>query len=284
MKQLPSIEASRINVFDVSLDKNRDALSQQLALGSQVLYFDHHFAGEIPESDLLETQIDTRPDTCTSLIVNQYLKNVFPEWAIVGAYGDNMFVQAENLADQLALTQDERAQLKSLGTCLNYNGYGLSLDDLHFTPSFLFNELKSFKTPFEFIKKKADLFTSLEKAYEEDMALAKQVPVEFVNEDVALLVFPGDIWARRVSGVYANDLANDFPDRAHAILTEKGNSYLVSVRAPLNRREGADDLCRQFPSGGGRKAAAGINDLPKVDLDKFIAAFSQQFAVCHTDG
>jgi len=283
MQKLPASEANKINVFDISLDKNREALNQQLDLGGQVIYFDHHFAGEIPESDLLNTHIDTKPDTCTSLIVNQYLKNAFPAWAIVGAYGDNMFVQAENLADQLGLSQHERAQLKSLGICLNYNGYGLSLDDLHFTPSFLFNELNAFKTPFEFIQHKPELFTSLEKAYSEDMAKAKEVSISFVNDDVAMLIFPGDVWARRVSGVYANDLANDFPNRAHAILTEKVDAYLVSVRAPLNRREGADDLCRQFPSGGGRKAAAGINDLPKEDLDKFTEAFKQQFAICNRD-
>jgi oligoribonuclease NrnB/cAMP/cGMP phosphodiesterase (DHH superfamily) len=281
MQKLPATEANKINVFDISLDKNRAELNQQLDLGGHVIYFDHHFAGEIPESDLLNTYIDTKPDTCTSLIVNQYLKNAFPAWAVVGAYGDNMFAQADFLADQLDLTEGDREKLKSLGICLNYNGYGSSLEDLHFTPSFLFNELKAFKTPFEFIEKKTDLFNALEKAYEEDMTSAKQVSLEIENDDVALLVFPGEVWARRVSGVYANDLANDFPNRAHAILTEKVDTYLVSVRAPLNRREGADDLCRQFPSGGGRKAAAGINDLPKEDLDKFTEAFKQQFAICN---
>ena len=258
-------------------------MNKELELGSQILYFDHHFAGEIPASDKLEIHIDVRPDTCTSLIVNKYLNQAYPEWAVVGAYGDNMLVQAEDLADKLGLTKDDRTQLKSLGTCLNYNGYGSSLDDLHFTPSFLFNELKVFKTPFDFIQKKQDLFNALEKAYAEDMALAKQVPLQLFSDDVALLIFPGEVWARRVSGVYANDLANEFPDRAHAILTEADSSYLVSVRAPLNRRDGADDLCRQFPSGGGRKEAAGINDLPKAEFEKFVQAFEQQFTVVHAE-
>jgi len=63
--------------------------------------------------------------------------------------------------------------------------------------------------------------------------------------------------------VYSNQLARDNPDRAHALLsTLEDGAYLVSVRAPLSNREGADDLCRQFPTGGGRKAAAGINHLP----------------------
>ena len=53
--------------------------------------------------------------------------------------------------------------------------------------------------------------------------------------------------------------------------------HRVSVRAPYHRKEGADDLCRQFPSGGGRKAAAGINALAQDALDQFIDQFNQQF-------
>jgi len=52
----------------------------------------------------------------------------------------------------------------------------------------------------------------------------------------------------------------------------------VSVRAPLTRKKGADEICRQFATGGGRAAAAGINDLPRGDIDRFIRAFNQQFA------
>ena len=71
---------------------------------------------------------------------------------------------------------------------------------------------------------------------------------------------------------------NQFPDRAHAVLTNnKHGGYLISVRAPLNNKTGADELCRQFSSGGGRKAAAGINHLPKSELDLFIKKLTQQF-------
>ena len=68
-----------------------------------------------------------------------------------------------------------------------------------------------------------------------------------------------------MSGVYGNDLANQSPDRAHAVLTDIDGGYLVSVRAPLNNRSGADEVCRQFDTGGGRAAAAGINKLPHDD-------------------
>jgi len=63
-----------------------------------------------------------------------------------------------------------------------------------------------------------------------------------------------------------------------AILTEQHDgSFLVSVRAPLNHKFGADELVSQFPTGGGRKVAAGINRLPADMLRQFISAFETQF-------
>jgi len=63
------------------------------------------------------------------------------------------------------------------------------------------------------------------------------------------------------------------------VVTERADgTYLVSVRAPLANKTGADELCRRFPTGGGRKAAAGINALPGDQLDAFVAAFEEQYA------
>ena len=74
------------------------------------------------------------------------------------------------------------------------------------------------------------------------------------------------------------DLAKQFPDRAHALLVDMGDGHhRVSVRAPYNHKDGADELCRQFPSGGGRKAAAGINALSRDSLDRFVESFKLQF-------
>jgi hypothetical protein len=78
--------------------------------------------------------------------------------------------------------------------------------------------------------------------------------------------------------VYSNDLATLNPGRAHAVLTLKGNgNYLVSVRAPMTNKSGAAELCMQFPTGGGRAGAAGINDLPEDSLPAFVAAFEQAY-------
>lgn len=108
------------------------------------------------------------------------------------------------------------------------------------------------------------------------MAAAAAIPPDRANDYAAVVILPDEAWARRVSGVYSNDLANDNPDRAHAVLTQKANgNYLVSVRAPLNNKVGADEFCRQFPTGGGRAAAAGVNDLPGEELQTFIDGFGE---------
>ena len=58
---------------------------------------------------------------------------------------------------------------------------------------------------------------------------------------------------------------------------KENGGYLVSVRAPLQRKSGADELVSQFATGGGRKAAAGINHLPEELLGQFIIALDKQF-------
>ena len=95
---------------------------------------------------------------------------------------------------------------------------------------------------------------------------------------MAVYLLPDSAWARRVSGVLSNELANRHPDRAHAVLSYRPRGdYQVSVRAPLTRPTGADELCSTFVSGGGRQSAAGINHLPPEQLPVFINAFVQHY-------
>ena len=110
------------------------------------------------------------------------------------------------------------------------------------------------------------------------MQKAQQTDALISEDKVAVIAFPKEAFARRVSGVYANQLAQQNPDRAHALLSSiDGGGYLVSVRAPMNNKTGADELCRQFETGGGRKAAAGINNLPESELDRFCDALRAQY-------
>lgn len=119
------------------------------------------------------------------------------------------------------------------------------------------------------------LLKKLNTGYQQDMANAGALIPDIENVAQAIYILPAEAWARRVGGVFANDLAQASPDRAHAMLTHlPEGGFVVSVRAPFNNKNGADELCRQFETGGGRKAAAGINHLP-VDLyDSFVEKIS----------
>ena len=57
----------------------------------------------------------------------------------------------------------------------------------------------------------------------------------------------------------------------------RGGGYTVSVRAPTDNPRGADALCLQFETGGGRQGAAGINLLPEADYSRFAAEFARAF-------
>lgn len=269
----------QLTVLDISMDKNRKGVEKALAAGAQIFYVDHHYAGEIPQSPNLKTIINEAADVCTSILVNGHLKGQFCAWAVVGAFGDNLKASAQSLAKQLTVTADELALLENLGTYINYNGYGENLADLIFAPADLFRLVSPYANPLDFIRDSREQFERLENGYREDMASAEALKPESASASSAVFILPNQPWARRVSGVYSNDLVNLHPARAHAVLTEKSNgNYLVSVRAPLRNKTGADELCRRFPTGGGRAAAAGINDLPNGMLQDFIAQFSQFYA------
>ena len=148
---------------------------------------------------------------------------------------------------------------------------------MYFEPAKLYERLKPHTSPFSFITDD-EAFKTLQQGYQDDHARATAIPAYKETSDIAIYLLPNDAFARRISGVYANELAQQHPDRAHALLSElNDSSYLVSVRAPVNNRTGADDLCRRFDTGGGRKAAAGINKLPANELERFSTAMAEQF-------
>ncbi|NCG18591.1 MAG: DHH family phosphoesterase, partial [Rhodobacterales bacterium] len=152
-------------------------------------------------------------------------------------------------------------------------------DDLHFAPAELYKKVSRFPSPMDFIAEDAATFAALQNGYNDDMASAKSAKPVREPGDTAVYILPNEKWARRVSGVYSNGLARSAPDRGHAVLTNKADgTFLVSVRAPLNNKTGADELCRSFPTGGGRKAAAGINALPEDMLDTFMDRFASFYA------
>lgn len=284
LKRVDVTKASTVTVLDISLEKNNQALQALLANQVDVFYVDHHRTGDIPKSTKLTTLLNTDANTCTSLLVNDFLKGQYSYWAIAAAFGDNMQASASHLAQKLGLPELQQNQLKELGTYINYNGYGQELSDLHFHPAELYQSLLEYPDPFVLINERDSIFSQLKIAYLADMAKARTAEVLSDNEVVKTIMLEDAAWSRRVSGVFGNDLANQAPDKAHIVVTLNPNevdqpstsdgqteqSYTLSLRAPLNNKQGAGDICAQFPTGGGRAAAAGINVLPKSQLAKFI--------------
>ncbi len=269
---------STITVLDVSLDRNRDSLIKLLEQENDVLYIDHHFSGPIPDSEKLETHIDPQPMTCTSIIVDLLLQGQYRLWAIVGAFGDNLDEAALELAGTLSLDEKQIETLRETGILLNYNGYGATLDDLFFSPDELYRQVHAFEDPFEFYAKSQAMET-LRAGYRDDMARALASEPLLEENQGRIFQLDGDPWARRVAGVFSNTLARERQDMAHALIIPNNDGTLrISVRAPLSNRTGADALCRQFPTGGGRAAAAGINNLPPEQAEMFTIAFLEQFS------
>ncbi len=277
LKRVRAGVGDRVTVLDIALSKNRDALDRLLEAGAQVRYFDHHQPGDIPAHPHFDAHIDTDANVCTSLLVNDYLQGTQLAWAVTAAFGDNLADAARRAASPLRLSEGQLGQLQSLGECLNYNGYGEALDDLFFDPAELYRQLRPYADPFAFVAE-APAYRILKAGYQEDMARAVAVNPSEARDSGRIFMLPAEKWARRISGVFGNLLAVESPAQAHAVLTAKpGGGYVVSVRAPLATKSGADQLCSQFESGGGRKGAAGINHLPESELGRFIARFFETY-------
>jgi len=269
----------QVTVLDISLAKNRNALDRILKQGAKVFYVDHHQSGPIPSHPNLKTLINTDAAICTSLLVNEFLQGKYSTWAVVAAFGDNLLESAERSAIPLSLSGAALKQLKDLGTCINYNSYGYNMSDLHIAPDALYREMVGYVSPFDFIADKPLSYVKLLDAYASDMANAFKTKPEYGSATAAVYILPNEVWARRVSGVFGNELANQYSTRAHAVISYNAQGgFQVSVRAALNNKTGADELCSAFPSGGGRKSAAGINHLPFDQLPAFIAAFKEKYS------
>lgn len=278
LDRVVAVEGDEVTVFDISMDSNRSDVERLLAAGASVRYFDHHFPGHpLEHPDLLAT-IDTSPDQCTSLLVDGALGGRFRAWAVVAAFGDNLHQTAKEASAGLDLDNSRIGQLAELGELLNYNAYGDSVADLHFPPEELYRMLAPFRDPLDFIRD-SSAFPALQAGFGSDIADASSIAPCVASSTTAAWLMPDSAWARRVVGVLSNRLAMENPERAHALLVPNAsNTLTVSVRAPKVRPTGADEFCRRFATGGGRKAAAGINRLPPGEINAFLDAFEQFYS------
>ncbi|MBI4757383.1 MAG: acetyltransferase [Betaproteobacteria bacterium] len=266
-----------VTVLDLSAAVNHDALLALLQRGVAVEYFDHHFAGELPLHPRLAAHIDTSPEVCTGMVVDRHLGGRHRVWAVAAAFGDNLPAAARALAGTLGLGPAQVEQVREVGEALAYNAYGDSEADLIVAPAALYCLLGRHADPLAFAREEP-MFPRLRDALRDDLEAARAVAPRLRLAGGTIHVLPDAPWSRRVRGALGNELASREPDHAHAILTSAaGGGYVVSVRAPLRAPTGADALCRRFPSGGGRAAAAGINRLPEDQFERFAAEFARAY-------
>ena len=269
----------RVLVLDVSLDANAADLRRLLDDGAQVDYFDHHTAAQRFDHPGLRLHWNEAPDMCTSLLVDRYLGGRHRRWAAVAAFGDNLATQGRALGEQCGLAPDAVAVLERLGQVLNYNAYGDCVEALHIAPAALYRALSRYEDPFDFIAGSSH-YRDLCDGYDDDCSHLQRLRPYWQKPGGEIYLLPAEPWARRVSGVLANRLAARQAGDAFAILSMHADgTFVVSVRSGAPVERSACGLCEQFAGGGGRRAAAGINQLPAADLPLFIARFSQYFGL-----
>lgn len=271
-----AVPGEHVMVADISLDANRAALEALLARGVQVTWFDHHYAGQLPDHPHFHSHIDTAPDVCSSVLVDRYLNGRFRAWAVAAAFGDNLSDTARALGTAAGLDAPTLALLEELGTLINYNAYGETIADLLVPPAELYERIASYADPLQFAAVNRFLIEA-RACMAADLASARAAVKLAEGEKVAVHELPDAAWSRRVQGVWANELARGHPQRAHALLVAGEDGFSVSVRAPLAAPQGADAVCRQFATGGGRAGAAGINHLPAEQVDRFLATMREAF-------
>jgi hypothetical protein len=281
LERVDAGDGDLVTVLDVSLERNRAALERLLARGAAVHYFDHHYAGAIPEHRALAAVIDPTGESCTSELVDRYLRGRFRAWAVVGAFGDNLPEPAVRLAASLELDAERLQKLRRLGEALNYNAYGATEADVLVPPAELYRTVSHYRDPFELIECEPVL-ERLARERTEDLAHAlAQAPFADTRAS-EVFVLPDAPWSRRVMGSFANRLALDAPHRAHAVAAPlPAGGLAVSLRAPPGCGPSAAEFCRRFPTGGGRRGAAGIERLEGGELPHFVRAFEQAYERRH---
>ena len=278
LRRVPTAPGIEVMVLDVSLDANALDLLRLLDGGARLTWFDHHSSNCAPVHyhPRLALHCDMASQVCTSILVDRHLGGRYRSWTVTAAFGDNLNQPARALAHSLGLDHDATSALQHLGQVLNYNAYGECEADLHVPPADLYLTISAHPTPACFMD--SALYHRLVNGYRADCAQLLHLQPHWQKNGNAVYLLPSSPWARRVNGILANRLAASGGGAAFAVMVERSDGdYLVSVRSGKPQERSACQLCSEFPSGGGRHAAAGINRLPTHKLTHFIARFDNYF-------
>ncbi len=272
--RVPAAPGDTVTVLDIGFDQNRLAAERLLSAGVGLLWIDHHHAGPLPDHPGIEAFIDEDCDTCTAMLIDRRLEGRYRPWAVVAAFGDGMADSANRLGAGSGFLATEMDDLAEIGEVLNYNAYGETIDDLCCHPAELAQAMRPFVHPLEFAAA-SEVYRRVRQGFIDDLERSEETVPLSAGKTHRVLLLPDEPWARRISGVLASRLGVSDAQMAIAVLTclGDGSGYRVSVRVPGMACTDAGAFCRAFPSGGGRRTAAGINRLPIEDLPRFLDHF-----------
>lgn len=278
---LPPMDAGHVRAIDISLRQNLDALPALLAKGNiKVTWYDHHDAGEPPDDPNLTLHINQAPDTCTAAIVNAVCGRKHPLWAAMAAFGDGLPATAAALLAAGGATAAEGAALREAGILVNYNAYGETAADVLFAPANLAARMAPFASALDFARE-GSIIRPLAEQFADDGDRFRGLSPVLEAGKARIFLVPDEAWARRYAASWANERIISEPLEALAMIhPRRDGGYSVSIRAPRGEGSGgasAADLAREFPTGGGRKLAAGINSLSQGDLERFMRRFGAFF-------
>ncbi len=228
-------KGDEVIVMDISHARNEKRALEISSSGIAITWFDHHLAGDLGNE--IQSFIDTSSNVCTAKLVEKFL-GISSDWSEVALHGDGLSKHSV------------KPELKELGELLNYNGYGASLEDLHFHPDELLQLCLNSKTPEEFIK--TETFRILKNGFASDMENC-----ESIGPNNGIFLLPNLPWARRSVGVFAHRIFEKLGG-TQVIAIDMGEHLQVSIRG----ESGIGELCAKF-GGGGRQTAGGIDSLPK---------------------
>jgi len=279
--RLPEGYAGDVHVLDLSFKTNAEAARLFLQKSPGTLtWYDHHESGELPDSPRLKAHIHATQGQCTALIANGVLGHAYPLWAAAAAFGDNVTASAEALLQGRDLSEVDRTDLKNLGELLNYNAYGEAGDTL-FQPLELAGEMEHYRDALDFYRD-GDRFHRLSRQLADDARQSESLGPWKSQGQAHVYLVPNAPWARRFGATWMNRLIRAHGDQAFAIFQEKTQGgYLVSLRAPQSgplAKWSASAFAGQYPTGGGRVQAAGINHLPQELLQTCASEFLRQLA------
>lgn len=263
-------------VLGLPLEGSGAAVQHLLDAGVAVSWFDHRPPARPLRHPLLRATLDPAPGACTSAIVDAWLSGRFRAWAAVGAFGAGLDDTGRTLAKSAGCGSDEDVRrLRQLAQALDYDANGECEADVLVRPPTLVAGMRGHEDPLAFLRD-ADLPRLLAAHRTDDLRLARATSPHTSGRDGVVYVLPDGGWSRRVHGVFADELAQREPERAHVVMAPAVGALAVSVRAPHAWPFGAGDLCRRF-GGSGDERAGRIARLHVPDLGAFVGAFLRAF-------